>query len=87
MFSIVSLVSSSPRNPLQNARVIGKANFFPLADETKRASGPWLVLREEPLLLNPCIDDPADHLVFLEDGRVEARLIDGSPSRKGEASI
>ncbi|UVL75890.1 hypothetical protein LOY24_14200 [Pseudomonas putida] len=70
-----------------NARVIGKANFFPLADETKRASGPWFVFKEEPLLLNPCIDDPADHLVFLDDGRVQARLIDGAPSRKGEASI
>lgn len=70
-----------------NARVIGKANFFPLADETKRASGPWFVLSEEPLLLNPCIDDPADHLVFLEDGRVEPRLIDGEPSPKGKASI
>ena len=70
-----------------NARVIGMANFLPLADETKRASGPWLVLREEPLLLNPCIDDPADHLEFLEDGRVKARSVDGVPSRKGEVSI
>jgi hypothetical protein len=70
-----------------NARVIGKANFFPLADEAKRATGPWLVLREEPLLLNPCVDDPADHLVFLEDGRVEPRLIGGVPSPKGRASI
>lgn len=70
-----------------NARVIGKANFFPLADETKRAIGTWRVRQEEPLLLNPCIDDPAEHLVFLEDGRVQARLIDGVPSAKGEASI
>lgn len=70
-----------------NARVIGKANFFPLADETKRANGTWRVRQEEPLLLNPCIDDPADHLVFLEDGRVVARLIDGMPSSKGKASI
>ncbi len=70
-----------------NARVVGKANFFPLADETKRASGPWLVLKEEPLLLNPCIDDPADHLDFKEDGRVEPRLVDGVPSKKGAASI
>lgn len=70
-----------------NARVIGKANFFPLADETKRASGSWLVLRGEPLLLNPCIDDPADHLVFLEDGRLGPCLTDGEPSPKGKASI
>lgn len=70
-----------------NARVIGKANFFPLADETKRANGTWRVRQEEPLLLNPCIDDPDDHLVFLEDGRVEARWIDGAPSPMGKASI
>lgn len=70
-----------------NARVIGKANFFPLVDETKRAKGTWRVRQEEPLLLNPCIDDPAEHLVFLEDGRVEARVIDGVPSAKGTASI
>ena len=70
-----------------NARVIGKANFFPLADETKRANETWRIRQEEPLLLNPCIDDPAEHLVFLEDGRVAARVIDGVPSAKGEASI
>lgn len=70
-----------------NARVIGKANFFPLLDEAKRAKETWRVNQEEPLLLNPCIDDPAEHLVFLEDGRVEARLIDGVPSDKGTASI
>jgi len=70
-----------------NARVIGKANFFPLVDETKRANGAWRIQHEEPLLLNPCSDDPGAHLVFLEDGRVEARMIGGAPSPKGTASI
>ena len=39
------------------------------------------------MLLNPCIDDPADHLVFLEDGRLGPCLTDGEPSPKGKASI
>lgn len=69
------------------ARVIGKANFFPLADETKRASNPSFVVKEEPLLLNPCVDDPADHLVFSDDGRVEAAIVNGDKSPKGVASI
>ena len=38
-------------------------------------------------MLNPCIDDPDEHLVFLDDGRVEPALINGQESRKGKASI
>ena len=68
-------------------RVIGKANYFPLADESARATGPWAILAEEPLLLNPCLDDPSAHLVFHEDGRIEPAIIDGTPSAKGQASI
>ncbi|WP_455922654.1 hypothetical protein [Pseudomonas putida] len=68
-------------------RVIGKANYFPLADESQRATGPRGLRHEEPLLLNPCMDDPEEHLVFLDDGRVEAKVIDGVPSSKGLASI
>lgn len=70
-----------------SARVIGKANFFPLADETKRATKTSFVVKEEPLLLNPCVDDPADHLVFSVDGRVEPAILNGGKSPKGVASI
>lgn len=69
------------------ARVIGKSDYFPLADETKRAAGPRSLAAETPLLLNPCVDDPAEHLVFLEDGRVEPAVLDGSESEMGKASI
>lgn len=53
--------------------VTGKANRFPLADEAKRALGPDDDLRREaPLLLDPCVDDPDEHLMFDWSGRVES---------------
>ena len=63
---------------------LGKANQFPV-------NGPRLgpptpnqpVVVEDVLLLNPCLDDPADHLEFRNDGAVLPRQ--GSP--KGQASI
>src|SRR5215212_9379768 len=49
----------------------GKANRFPLVDEKKRAFTPEAQISdEEPLLLDPCNDDPERHLVFDETGRV-----------------
>lgn len=68
-------------------RVIGKSMYFPLADEKNRAKGPGKLHLEYPLLLNPCIDNPPDHLVFLDDGRVEAAKAEGMASSKGEATI
>lgn len=68
-------------------RVIGKSIYFPLADEANRAKGPVSLHLEEPLLLNPCVDNPAEHLVFLDDGRVEAAKIGGGSSVKGEVTI
>ncbi len=67
----------------------GKANWFPLVDESMRAPIPSTpeealsVLRnEEPLLLDPCGEtDPDDHLRFEEDGRVVPL------SEKGKATI
>lgn len=69
------------------ARVIGKANYFPIENEAARATGPRGLRNEQPLLLNPCIDNPDEHLVFLDDGRVEPAIKDGHPSRKGEMTI
>lgn len=68
-------------------RVIGKSNYFPLVDETKRARGPRGLSEEEPLLLNPCSDDPELHLVFHEDGSVEPVVMNGQDSPQGAASI
>ncbi len=68
--------------------VSGKANLFPIADESRRWRSHRSKNREEPLLLNPCDDDPEQHLEFLDKGLVRPALdAVGAPSRKGEASI
>ena len=66
----------------------GKAAWFPLADETKRATDAAGEAHEEPLLLHPYHDEPAQHLEFREEGVVRARLgSDGQPSPRGEETI
>ena len=52
-------------------RESGKGNFFPIAGERAATytTGAELAA-EQPLLLDPTIDQPDDHLVFLEDGSV-----------------
>lgn len=51
-----------------------KRNLFPIAGRPAPfgASGDALAA-EEPLLLDPCTDDPAQSLAFLRSGRVRAR--------------
>jgi uncharacterized protein (TIGR02646 family) len=61
--------------------LLGKANLFPLRNEANRATNPGDEIHEEPLLINPCVDDPAQHLKFNENGIVKG-LTD-----KGRASI
>ncbi len=68
---------------------LGKLNQFPLADENKR----WrehLVPDpgEQPLILDPCRDQPEEHLRFTAEGVAAAREVDpGQPSPIGEESI
>lgn len=68
-------------------RVFGKQNFFPLEKEGLRAALPGGEVHEQPLLLDPCVDQPEDHIEFTDDGRVKPRLIAGVPSARGEATI
>lgn len=68
-------------------RVLGKANWFPVEPEAARATQPGAELTEPRLLLDPCRDDPAAHLVFDDDGTVEPRVVAGTPSALGAASI
>ncbi|WP_104655708.1 hypothetical protein [Ralstonia insidiosa] len=68
-------------------RVIGKAKYFPLVHERARATTGAMLAGEAPLLLDPCRDNPENHLTFLDDGRVEAAKIGGTPSPKGHATI
>jgi uncharacterized protein (TIGR02646 family) len=68
--------------------VSGKANLFPVAIESRRWRSHRGKNREEPLLLNPCDDQPEQHLEFLDDGLVRPALdARGKPSPKGETSI
>ena len=67
--------------------VVGKANQFPLAEGSTRGSADAGVVSEQPLLLDPTVDDPAEHLEFLPDGVVRARLVDGGESARGQATI
>lgn len=74
--------------PNNKKETMGKKNFFPLEDEAKRATKPGEERHEKPLLLNPFIDDPAEHLEFTDDGVVRpARDRSGQPSNKGDVSI
>jgi uncharacterized protein (TIGR02646 family) len=66
---------------------VGKANFFPLQDEKTRAKKPGDEKDEKYLLLDPCHDEPADHLVFRIDGWVVPRVHQGEASPRGDASI
>ena len=60
----------------------GKANRFPLLDESKRAFTPKdPISNEVPLILNPCEDEPENHLTYTDDGRVFSR------TKKGQTSI
>ena len=69
---------------------MGKESQFPVVDESKRWRYPHQVNKEEPLLLNPCVDKPEEHLVFDKDAVVLPQMDPGNktqPSRKAEESI
>jgi len=68
-------------------RVIGKANWFPVADERRRAKNPRQVAGEPRLLLDPCVDDPEKHLSFNEAGEIVARKVRDKLSAMGVATI
>ena len=79
-----------PSHAIGATESFGKRDLFPLADEAKRASKPGDEQKEEPLLLNPYVDKPDDHLVFDEIGSVAPRHDKNAPdkvSAKGRNSI
>lgn len=65
----------------------GKGNRFPLADEGKRATIPGREGEEEPLLLDPTVDDPDDHLEFIDEGVVRAAKGARGESPRGRETI
>lgn len=68
-------------------RLTGKGTHFPLADESKRATGPGGEAAEDPLLLNPNQMDVEAHLDFVQDGVVIPAFIGATESDRGRQSI
>ncbi len=58
-----------------------KGTWFPLSDESKRAPYRGDHAAEEPLVLNPYVDNPDDHLLFGDDGSVRPL------TQRGDATI
>jgi len=65
----------------EQQKVTGKGSHFPVRNEASRWTDHRVTNQDEPLLLNPCVDDPSLHLEFYGEGLVRAK------SKKGEASI
>jgi uncharacterized protein (TIGR02646 family) len=63
----------------------GKATKFPLADEDTRVMSHLAgnITDEQTLLLDPCVEDPEQHLLFDPKGNIYAR----NGSQKGEKTI
>jgi uncharacterized protein (TIGR02646 family) len=67
---------------VQDGIKTGKANRFPLEDESVRAYEPGQEMHERPLLLDPCADHPEQHLVFEEASGAVV-----SDTKRGQATI
>ncbi len=68
-------------------RVTGKGTRFPLIDESARATKPGEEAREQPLLLDPTVDNPGDHLRFGEEALVCPARQGATTSQRGEETI
>lgn len=74
-------------------KTMGKMNQFPLSDRTKyvrRHDHSNGLTEEEPyrLLLNPCIDNPEEHLEYGDQGVIRSKKdVHGNLSDKGKNSI
>ncbi|MDO5971429.1 hypothetical protein Q4Q35_16605 [Flavivirga aquimarina] len=69
---------------------VGKKNRFPVNNGNRIRHHHQIVNDEEShrLLIDPCKEDPSEHLEFQTDGLVMAKLDDqGNPSPMGQASI
>ncbi len=66
----------------------GKANFFPL-EKRRRVRAPHedVDLVEKRLLLNPCVDNPEDHLEYGDRGVIRPKLVLKKPSVMGRTTI
>jgi uncharacterized protein (TIGR02646 family) len=65
----------------------GKANQFPLGTGSVRGTSSKGVTGENALLLDPTVDDPADHIEFGPDGFVRPIEVGGQDDPRGRATI
>jgi uncharacterized protein (TIGR02646 family) len=66
---------------LGRTRARGKGDKFPLADEQFRAFSPAdQMSKEEPLLINPALEDPSEHITFDPLGKPIGRTEKGITS-------
>jgi hypothetical protein len=81
--------NSPRRHPVGTGppQLLGNGNLLPISDERKRATKPGEEAREHRLLLHPYLDDPDEHLEFIDEGVVRPRRQKIRPSRMGAASI
>ena len=76
------------RARLKQRRLAGKSCEFPLAAGSPRRAYPEpLNANERPLLLNPCEDEPSEHLRFTRDGFVVPVQKQDGPSPMGRKTI
>jgi uncharacterized protein (TIGR02646 family) len=68
-------------------RLSGKGCWFPLLDEGRRATADNDVANEPRLLLDPCVDDPEEHLSYTFDGAIEPRLGPEGASEMAQETI
>ena len=92
--SQVKLLEDTLRFSRSATVATGKKDSFPLASSGKRAAGPGDELTaEKALLLNPCDEEPKEHLEFVFDAAhpvsfvVPKRLTRGDPDLIGDGGL
>ena len=67
---------------------VNKRDQFPVIGTRVDVGEKGIALtREQPSLLDPCLDDPVKHLSFTIDGQVEPVQLYETPTSRGEATI
>ncbi len=79
------IVSNRRRKDVDSGETGGKADYFPLCDESNRATTPACTLEDEqPLLLDPCRLSDTRLLMFNEGGEAMSRYSKEEDSRSHE---
>lgn len=64
---------NQPNTQRSGGLPVGKRDYFPLEPGSPRAAAPGEEAHERPLLINPTLEDPADHLKVDKSGVLAAR--------------